>query len=102
MRSPDRAADPVSVFCQEWNPPGSWYDHDASAVAVFQLSDGIVFTYRGSWCAEGRNTSWESDWRVIGQKGSITWDGGEGFAAQVVSKPGGFRSELADVQISSP
>jgi len=93
------AADPVSVFCQEWNPPGSWYDHDASAVAVFQLSDGIVFTYRGSWCAEGRNTSWESDWRVIGQKGSITWDGGEGFAAQVVSKPGGFRSELADVQI---
>ena len=93
------AADPVSVFCHEWNPAGSWYDHDASAVAVFQLSDGIVFTYRGSWCAEGQNTSWESDWRVIGQKGSVTWDGGEGFAAQVVSKPGGFRSELADVQV---
>lgn len=93
------AADPVSVYCLEWNPAGSWYDHDASAVAVFQLSGGIVFTYRGSWCAEGRNTSWESDWRVIGQKGSVTWDGGEGFAAQVVSNAGGFRSELADVQV---
>jgi predicted dehydrogenase len=93
------AADPISVFCQEWNPPGSWYDHDASAVAVFQLGNGIIYTYRGSWCAEGQNTSWESDWRVIGQKGSVTWDGGEGFAAQVVAKSGGFRSELAGVQV---
>ncbi len=93
------AADPVSVFCQEWNPAGSWYDHDASAVAVFQLSNGIVYTYRGSWCAEGVNTSWESDWRVIGQKGSVTWDGGEAFTAQVAARTGSFRSELADVQV---
>jgi predicted dehydrogenase len=93
------AADPVSVYCTEWNPAGSWYDHDASAVAVFQLSNRIVYTYRGSWCAEGVNTSWESDWRVIGQKGSVTWDGGEAFAAQVSARTGSFRSELADVQV---
>jgi predicted dehydrogenase len=92
-------ADPVSVYCKEWNPAGSWYDHDASAVAVFELSDGIVYTYRGSWCAEGLNTSWECDWRVVGTKGSVTWDGGEGFAAQVVADTGGFRSEWADVPI---
>ena len=53
-------ADPVSVYCREWNPAGSWYDHDASAIAIFEMSDGLVFTYRGSWCAEGLNTSWES------------------------------------------
>ena len=47
------AADPVSVYCHEWNPAGSWYDHDASAVAFFEMSDGLVYTYRGSWCAEG-------------------------------------------------
>ncbi len=28
-----------------------------------------VFTYRGSWCAEGANTSWESGWRIVGTRG---------------------------------
>ena len=92
-------ADPVSVYCKEWNPVGSWYDHDASAVAVFELSDGIVYTYRGSWCSEGVNTTWECDWRIIGDKGSVTWDGGEGFQAQVVAETGGFRSEMKDLAI---
>ncbi len=45
-------ADPVAVYCKDWNPRGSWYEHGASAVAVFEMSSGIVFTYRGSWCSE--------------------------------------------------
>ena len=53
-------ADPVAVYCKEWNPSGSWYDHDASAIAIFEMTGGIVYTYRGSWCAEGLNTTWES------------------------------------------
>lgn len=92
-------ADPVSVYCKEWNPRGSWFDHDASAVAVFQMTDGIVYTYRGSWCSEGMNTSWESDWRIIGENGSVTWDGGEGFRAQVVTERSGFRSTLEDTEV---
>lgn len=92
-------ADPVSVYCREWNPAGSWYDHDASAVAVFELSDGIVYTYRGSWCAEGVNTTWECDWRVVGDRGSVTWDGADAFRAQVVAKRGGFFSEWDDVEV---
>jgi len=75
-------ADPVAVYCREWNPEGSWYDHDASAVAIFEMSNGIVYTYRGSWCAEGIGTSWECDWRAIGSQGSVTWDGGANFRAQ--------------------
>lgn len=92
-------ADPVAVMCREWNPPGSWYDHDASAVAIFEMKRGIVYTYRGSWCADGLNTSWESEWRIICEKGSVTWNGGDGFKAQVVIKTGGFRSELADIEV---
>jgi predicted dehydrogenase len=91
--------DPVSVYCKEWNPRGSWYDHDASAVAIFEMTGGIVYTYRGSWCAEGLNTSWEGDWRIIGEKGSATWDGGSGFRAQVVTDTGEFRSRLEDVEL---
>ncbi len=79
-------SDPVAVWCREWNPRGSWYDRDASAVALFEMSDGITYTYRGSWCSEGLNTSWECDWRIIGTKGSAKWDGGEGFQAETVTE----------------
>ena len=93
------AADPVSVYCREWNPRGSWYDRDASAVCVFELSDGIVFTYRGSWCAEGLNTSWESDWRVVGTRGTAMWDGHEGIRAAAVKKSGDFTSEMKELKV---
>jgi len=98
-------ADPVAVYCHEWNPPGSWYDHDASAVAIFELTggpsggDGIVYTYRGSWCAEGLNTTWESDWRLIGHDGSLIWDGATGIRGEVVAQRGGFRSEMAELVV---
>jgi predicted dehydrogenase len=91
-------ADPVSVYCKEWNPAGSWYDHDASAIAVFEMTGGIVYTYRGSWCSEGLNTSWECDWRIIGDQGTVKWDGGGGFQAQVVEQADGFHSKLKDVE----
>jgi predicted dehydrogenase len=95
-------ADPVSVYCQEWNPPESWYDHDAAAVAVFEMSNGLVYTYRGCWCAEGLNTTWESDWRAIAAKGSVTWNGATAFRAQAVRKTGGFFSECDDVAVPIP
>ncbi len=91
-------ADPVSVYCREWNPAGSWYDHDANAVAIFEMSNGAVFTYRGSWCAEGMNTSWEADWRVTGERGTAVWRGDGALRAEAVAQAGGFRSELTAVE----
>lgn len=92
-------ADPVSVYCHEWNPAGSWYDRDASAVAIFEMSDGLVYTYRGSWCAEGLNTTWESDWRLIGQQGSLRWDGAAQIVGERVAALGGFRSALEPIGV---
>jgi predicted dehydrogenase len=92
-------ADPRAVTCVEWNPPGSWYDQDASAVAVFEMSDGVVFTYRGCWCAEGLNTTWEADWRVVCTEGSATWDGAEGFKAQTVKDNDSLIWEGVDVPV---
>lgn len=92
-------ADPMAVTCCEWNPPGSWYDHHASAVAVFEMTGGIVYCYRGSWCPEGLNTPWEGEWRLIGANGSATWDGADGYRAQTVAKPEGLFYEWADVEI---
>jgi len=92
-------ADPVSVYCKEWNPSGSWYDQDASSIAIYEMSNGSVYTYRGSWCSEGLNTTWECDWRIIGEKGTVTWDGGDGFKAEVVKETGAFRSEMEAQEI---
>lgn len=74
---------PVGVYCHETNPAGSWYRHGAAAVAIFDFADGAVFTYRGSWCAEGLRTSWESKWRIVGTRGTLTWDGLDSIVAEV-------------------
>jgi len=86
---------PVAVdYAREWNPAGSWYDHDASAMVVFEFQNGLIVNYRGSWCAEGLRTSWESDWRVVGQQGSAKWDGNDQIEAEIVTQAGGFHSEV--------
>lgn len=83
-------ADAMSVYCESFNPANSWYKGDASAEALFAMSDGSRYSYRGSWCAEGRNTSWESEWRAVGANGSATWDGDSDLRADVVVGSGGF------------
>ena len=67
----------VSVYCHEFNPPWSWYKGDANAVCIFEMEDGSVFDYRGSWCANGLHTSWESQWRISCTKGAAFWDGND-------------------------
>jgi predicted dehydrogenase len=90
---------PLAVYCHESNPRGSWYAHGAAANAIFEFSDDVVFNYRGSWSAEGANTSWESAWRITGTKGTVTWDGAEAFAAHVVAGETGFFRELRPVDV---
>jgi predicted dehydrogenase len=64
-------ADPVAVYAHEFNPAGSWYAGDAAASCIFEMTGGIVFTYRGSWCAEGFQTSWNGDWQLTGDAGGL-------------------------------
>jgi predicted dehydrogenase len=80
-------ADPVAVSCHEFNPAGSWYAGDAAAVCTFELADGSVFSFRGSWCAEGFATSWNGSWRVSGTLGTALWDGEGNPVAEVELEP---------------
>ncbi|MFG6150166.1 Gfo/Idh/MocA family protein [Halobacillus sp. B23F22_1] len=93
-------ADAVSVYCHEYNPPGSWYEGDSSAVCIFEMSDGSVFTYRGSWSSAGHSTSWEADWRVTGSKGSVRWNGSDDPACEAIdeSHPRGFMDYVKVVE----
>ena len=68
-------ADPVSVFCEEYNPAWSWYRGDAGASAIFEMTGGERFVFTGSWCSPGNETSWNASWRISGEHGSVLWDG---------------------------
>jgi predicted dehydrogenase len=76
----------VSVFCHEFNPSWSWYNGNASAVCIFEMEDGSVFDYRGSWCANGLNTSWESEWRIACADGAAFWDGADKLYYDLTAK----------------
>jgi predicted dehydrogenase len=68
-------AEPVSVFCESYNPPWSWFAGDAAAVAVFEFEGGARFSFTGSWCSPGRETSWNGQWRISAELGTAQWDG---------------------------
>jgi predicted dehydrogenase len=76
--------DPKRVSCFEWEPANSWFAQGSSATAVFEFDGGQVFTYRGSWCADGFRSSWEAGWRIVGTRGSLVWDGFDALKAEAV------------------
>ncbi|MCS7463288.1 Gfo/Idh/MocA family oxidoreductase [Paenibacillus doosanensis] len=98
--------DPVSVYCHEFNPAGSWYAGNAAAICIFEYADGGVFCYRGSWCAEGSPTSWEAQWRVNGSRGTAIWDGATAPIAEVLltaeeqAGAGGSRFRRVEAELS--
>jgi predicted dehydrogenase len=92
---------PTAVYCHQSNPKGSWWAHGAVANAIFEMSDGVIFTYRGSWAAEGARTSWDSEWRVIGTKGTLLWDGETKFSANVVTGNEGFLRPTAPIEVAA-
>jgi len=95
------AADPVSAYAHEFNPKGSWYKGDVAASVIFEMTGGVLFTYRGSWCSEGFHTSWNGDWRIIGEQGSVLMEKDQFPKAQRVKDLAhpGFHRELEDVPV---
>jgi predicted dehydrogenase len=92
-------ANAQTVYCDEWNPKGSWWQHGAAANAIFQMDGGIRFSFRGSWCAEGLRTSWDGVWRITGTKGTIVWDGLDDIRGEYVKVPEGFFYEQQQIPV---
>ncbi|WP_066291434.1 Gfo/Idh/MocA family protein [Arthrobacter sp. B6] len=81
-------ADPVSVFCEEYNPSWSWYRGDAGSTAIFEMTGGQRFVFSGSWCSPGQETSWNASWRISGEHGTVLWDGDHAPASSLASDSG--------------
>jgi predicted dehydrogenase len=78
-------AEPVSVYCESYNPDWSWFDGNAAASALFTFADGTRFAFTGSWCAPGLETSWNGRWRAVGSAGTAIWDGDRSPVAELAS-----------------
>lgn len=89
-----------NVYCREWNPANSWFKAGSSVAAIFELKNSVIFNYRGSWCADGLKTSWESTWRIICERGTLVWDGFEDVRAErAISEREGIFSKTESVEV---
>jgi len=95
-------SDPVAVYCEEYNPHWSWFPGQAAAVAIFEFANGLRFTYQGSWCSEGNQTSWEASWRAVGTHGSALWNGFTDPTAEIVTSFEGFSRTVEQRQATMP
>ena len=67
--------DPVAVTASSYNPTWSWYAGHAAATVTITYGSGAVHTFSGSWAAPGAETSWNGDWLISCELGSVHWDG---------------------------
>jgi len=66
---------PLAVYCEEANPSWSWFAGAADAHAVFEFEGGARYVFTGSWIARGEETSWNGEWLIDGEHGTVRWDG---------------------------
>lgn len=78
-------AEPISVYCDSYNPAWSWFEGRAAADAVFTFDGGARFAFTGSWCAPGLETSWNGRWRASSANGTAIWDGDSAPIAELAS-----------------
>ena len=95
-------SDPLAVYARQFNPAGSWYAGDAAASCLFEMTNNVMFTYRGSWCSEGCHTSWNGNWRIVGTMGSILYENDQPAVAQVVAGDSGFHRPLRTADLPAP
>lgn len=88
-------SEPVSVYCESFNPSWSWYRGDAAASAIFEFEGGARYLYDGSWCSPGSETSWNGSWRISGEHGTALWDGD---TASTVDAPGVETHQLQPIE----
>lgn len=64
-----------SVYASEYNPVISKFKNGSSVFAHFKMNKGTMFSYRGSWSSIGFKTSFNGQWKIIGEYGTLIWDG---------------------------
>lgn len=65
-------ADCKEIYCRTWRPSWSLYQGKPSAEAVLEMNNGVRVVYNGSWAARGKESSWDGNFTITGEKGCLT------------------------------
>lgn len=68
--------DPLWTFARAFNPPWSWYEHEASVQQLIGFEGDLTGAYSASWCSRGAETPWSGAWRFECAEGVLLWDAG--------------------------
>ncbi len=69
--------DAIRVWAHTWNAPWGWHKGDVGHTVVFEFQDGIMVTHHALGCSVGKADHWQGEWRIEGEKGSLTWEDGK-------------------------
>jgi predicted dehydrogenase len=64
---------PLQVYAESWNPYWSWFKGHASLSLSLLFSEKVHILYTGSWVSQGKDTTWDGDWEIYGEKGTLIW-----------------------------
>jgi predicted dehydrogenase len=64
------------VDARAWRVPDSPFRSEPTVEALLTLDDGTPVAYEGTWAAPTRETSWNGEWELVGEKARATWSGG--------------------------
>lgn len=62
------------IYCQTYRPYWSKFDGKPNTNAILTLTNGIKVIYNGTWAARGKETSWDGNFVINGDKGCLTLD----------------------------
>ncbi|WP_278089927.1 Gfo/Idh/MocA family protein [Peribacillus frigoritolerans] len=65
--------EPKQVTANSWNPKWSGFKGNAIGSVLFEMEDGVMVNYVGSWVSKGWETTWDGDWRIQGTEGELRW-----------------------------
>ncbi|MDN4522957.1 Gfo/Idh/MocA family protein [Fictibacillus fluitans] len=63
--------DPVEVYAQSYRPSWSWFQGNPNAHVSITFEDDVHVSYTGSWVTKGKETPWNGEFRLVGEKGAI-------------------------------
>jgi predicted dehydrogenase len=93
----------LSIYARSFHPHWSWFAGNPAACVMLELEGGIEVSYFGSWVSRGKETTWGGEWRIVGEKGAIHWDGPEAslVAGQPEDNPRDPRLEVSELPPAS-
>ena len=56
--------------------PTSPYRHDAAGVSVIELEGGATAVWDCNYATPGPETGWNGEWELVGERGRLSWRGG--------------------------